>query len=667
MSRRSHLPSIGTSALCLLAFILRLSFIASPSLRGDEALSVIYAQRSLPDIVEISRFTSGHPPTFYGLLHFWAKAAGTSEFAARYFSAWWGVLVVPLGYALGRALFGTRSAAWAALLLAINPFHIWHAQDVRSYSMLVALGLLSCWAFWHALRRPTWRTWGRYAVAGVAVVYCHYFGAFLVLSHGLYWLASIAAAALSPHRSTSTQPGAAGQGRGPETALSRGVFLRGAAAFAVIAMALLPWLWLARTVLTGEHGPGGRTLPLWEIFGQSLLTFGIGYWREPWGRLGITAALALLLGWGAWSAFRRNAPGAGFLVLVMVVPALALFLLSRSRPIYRERYLAFTAPAYSLLIAVGLAAVESGRRSSAGRLHPWLRRIVLAVCLAFLIGLNAYALVRYYVAPAYAKSPEWRKAVAAMRERLAPHDVVILNHQDQALLYYYEEPNLHVLPAPGGRDAESVQRALQDIVSSSDRVWLIPDTARLWDRKGLVRRWLDQTCELTWERAWRGVLVLRYHTPRSLVREQTPLDVRFGDSIRLLGYTVRDQEGIAVDRLQVGRGDPVRLTLYWLAEDEIERDYVVFTHLLDGTGRLWGQQDNQPRQGTFPTRAWVPGEWVIDAYRIPVATDAPLGDALLEVGLYDPASGARLPVGGGDGDAAAQRVLLEDVVQIVEK
>jgi hypothetical protein len=195
-------------------------------------------------------------------------------------------------------------------------------------------------------------------------------------------------------------------------------------------------------------------------------------------------------------------------------------------------------------------------------------------------------------------------------------------------------------------------------------VWLLPDTARLWDQEGLVRQWLYENNELALSRSWRGVLLQRYHTPRFLQEERVPLDAQLEGGIRLLGYTLRDTEGRVVDRLDVERGGEVRLTLYWLADAPVERDFVVFTHLLDGTGLLRGQQDNQPRQGTYPTRAWGVGELVIDAYHIPVALDAPPGDALLEVGMYDPASDQRLTVSGRDTDAEQRRVLLSGIVRI---
>src|SRR5574341_1823900 len=88
----------------------------------------------------------------YLALRDWIALAGASEFAARYFSAFFGVLCVPLLYRLAHEIFaqkGTRAIALAAAaLIAINPYQIWHSQDVRNYTMWPALSLLALIFFW---------------------------------------------------------------------------------------------------------------------------------------------------------------------------------------------------------------------------------------------------------------------------------------------------------------------------------------------------------------------------------------------------------------------------------------------------------------------------------------------------------------------------------------
>ena len=630
------------------AFALRLVLLAGPSLRGDEALSVVYAQRSLPEIVHITRFVSGHPPLFYSLLHLWVRLAGNSEFATRFFAAWWSVLLLPLVYVIGLRLFDYWTGFWALLLLAINSFQVWHGQDIRSYSMLGTLALLSCWLFWRALRRPGWRTWVAYALASVFVVHCHYFGAFLILSHGLVWAVVLFREERSQRR-----------------ALWRGGLL----SWMGVVLSLAPWLWLARAVVTGGHGPGGRALSLWGAFRQSLVTFCIGYWREPWGGGLLTVGLLALLAWGAWSTARRAPRAAGLVAAWIVVPLVCLGVLMRSRPLYRERYLVYCAPAYVLVVGTGLAELVARWNAARKPAWRWGLGAALVVAVSFLVGWNGLALRYHYLSPAYAKSPQWREALSFVRERFAPGDVFVLNHQDQSVLYYWGD-DLEVLPAPGAQDAASVQAALGDLAARHDRIWLLPDTSRLWDREGSVRAWLDEKTEPVLERDWRGVLLIGYHTPRYLDREYAPLDARLetqsGAEIVLLGYSLRDDEGRAVERLEVAPGDEVRLTLYWRAEEPIADDYVVFCHVLDETGWLRGQQDNPPRQGTFPTSAWRPGESVIDVYRVPLAVDMPPGGALIEVGMYSPLDGERLLVYGQDADPEPRRILLRDLIRVHE-
>ena len=627
--------SWAMAALLLLAFALRLLYVERQSLRGDEALSVIYAQEPVARIVEITRSVSGHPPLFYTLLHFWQRLAGVSELAVRYFSLWWGVLAVALVYAFGRALFGPRPSAWAAAWMAINPFWIMHAQDIRVYTMLAALALASCYVFWRAMactrRDGCWGWWALYAVSCAFVVYAHYFGAFLILAHALFFAA---VRLRQPRR-----------------------WWPGILSFGAIGAALLPWLWYAQAVVTGEHGPGAQALSFAGMVQHSLITFGVGYWREPWGGLALTIPLGLLLGWGAWQAVPRSRRGSGLVGLLIVVPLALVFALSRSRPLFRERYLVASAPAYDLLWGMGLAALTS-------RPMTWARRLLSGVAVLFAVGFNAYALARYHTSPAYLKSPDWRGAVSFVNEHVAPGDAVISNHQDQAVLYYYAGPALSILPSGDDPSPDATRAALQELIAGHGRVWLLPDTARLWDQEGLVLAWLDQRCEQVLQRTWRDVSILLYHTPQRYQRELTLLDARLREDIRLLGYVVRDELGRAVEQVEISPGGEVRLTLYWQATARLDTDYVVFAHLLDETGWLRGGQDNQPRTGTYPTRAWTPGEWVVDAYRISVAAEAPAGAYAIEVGMYRPGDGMRLEVSGADADPETRRVLLWDRVRV---
>lgn len=122
-----------------------------------------------------------------------------------------------------------------------------------------------------------------------------------------------------------------------------------------------------------------------------------------------------------------------------------------------------------------------------------------------------------------------------------------------------------------------------------------------------------------------------------------PVGASFGGEIALPGYNLS------------GGAGTYDLELIWQAETQPAADYTVFVHVLnpDGTCCLW-QSDQMPRQGTYPTGRWRPGEVVADAYTISLPDERPPGEYALEVGLFIAETGQRLAVtvdGAPAGDA----------------
>ncbi len=142
---------------------------------------------------------------------------------------------------------------------------------------------------------------------------------------------------------------------------------------------------------------------------------------------------------------------------------------------------------------------------------------------------------------------------------------------------------------------------------------------------------------------------------REKVQISHPLQADF-DGIHLLGYDLAHE--------RVRAGDELSLTLYWQASRTVERRYKVFTHLLGSTFNaargnfLWGQRDAEPVGGTRPTTTWRADEVIVDHYAIPVDADAPPGRYEIEIGLYDPATGVRLPLLDERGSVIADHLVI---------
>jgi hypothetical protein len=135
---------------------------------------------------------------------------------------------------------------------------------------------------------------------------------------------------------------------------------------------------------------------------------------------------------------------------------------------------------------------------------------------------------------------------------------------------------------------------------------------------------------------------------------QHVLDARFGDRARLVGYDLRGGA-------EAQPGDSLTLILYWQALGTFDRPFTVFAHLVDAHDHIFGQRDQVPGDGELPTTSWVSGEYLTDAYAIPVHSDTPSGEYWLEIGFYDPADGTRLIVTGADGQPIGDRLLLGEI------
>jgi mannosyltransferase len=136
---------------------------------------------------------------------------------------------------------------------------------------------------------------------------------------------------------------------------------------------------------------------------------------------------------------------------------------------------------------------------------------------------------------------------------------------------------------------------------------------------------------------------------------QYPSGADLGDLVTLVGADL--------DKATVGPGETLHLTLYWQTRTSMVKSYTVFTHLLDADSRIWAQQDGIPVSGARPTTGWVPGEVIRDEHQLAVDPQAPPGDYVIEVGLYDASNPAlsRLSVLDKTGQPIDDRVLLTEV------
>ncbi len=102
-------------------------------------------------------------------------------------------------------------------------------------------------------------------------------------------------------------------------------------------------------------------------------------------------------------------------------------------------------------------------------------------------------------------------------------------------------------------------------------------------------------------------------------------------------------------------GQSIDITLQWQATATPSQDYTIFFQLLDPTQTYLLGADSPPLNGDYPTSLWRAGDTITESRTLTLPANLPAGDYWLATGLYDPASGARLPLLGG-GDAILWRL-----------
>jgi hypothetical protein len=114
---------------------------------------------------------------------------------------------------------------------------------------------------------------------------------------------------------------------------------------------------------------------------------------------------------------------------------------------------------------------------------------------------------------------------------------------------------------------------------------------------------------------------------------------------------VRGEDGLlrATDQepVELGRGQVLRVSLYWQALDAPNAERTVSVRVSDPSGALVAGQDSLPGMGLKPTSWWEKGWEIRDTFYLTVAPEAQLGPGSLAVLVYDTYSSEILPFPGG--------------------
>jgi mannosyltransferase len=123
----------------------------------DEGISVGIAHHHWTSIPHLLR-RDGSPPAYYMLLGLWIRVFGDGEQATHTLSLLFALGCIPLAFAAGRAVFDRRTGLFCAVLVALDPYLTYYAQETRMYTMAAFLSLVVAWAYVQGILRGS-RAW----------------------------------------------------------------------------------------------------------------------------------------------------------------------------------------------------------------------------------------------------------------------------------------------------------------------------------------------------------------------------------------------------------------------------------------------------------------------------------------------------------------------------
>src|SRR6185312_16967500 len=331
-----------------------ISFAGSwiPSFWGDEAASIMSAERPVSTLFPMLGHVDAVHGLYYLFLHGWINIFGASELSVRLPSAIGVGLAAAGTVVLATLVLDRKIAVIAGLVFAVLPRVTYMGAEARSYALGTAIAVWLTVLLVILLRRGTSRVlpWVLYALGFALAIYCFLYMVLLVFVHAIMLLS---------------------------TTRSREV-LRRWVGFAGLGVALaLPVIVYA----LGEHG---QISFLGRRPRFSPHTVFISQWfSSPWlaaacWLLIVTAVVAAARSW--WRSSPRTLPVGTVLVLSwLVLPTLLLELGNAFvAPMYTTRYLSFCTPAVAIAIAMGIMVLA----------RNWMR--VAAVALLFGLAAPVY-------------------------------------------------------------------------------------------------------------------------------------------------------------------------------------------------------------------------------------------------------------------------------------
>ncbi len=484
---------VGLGHLLLLLLIvlgayLRLHMLGVRSLWATECFSVLVARQPWPMFLRTMWWGEANMALYYTLLRGWL-VLGDSEVWLQSLSVVFGVITIPAVYALASRFLSQKIGLVAAALLAVHSFHIEHSEQLRSYSLLTLLVVLSTYTFLSLLDSPRRKDlWVLYILFSSLAIYAQVFAVFIL---GAQWLA--------------VRPG-----RAKQLGLLK-LLLAAISIFVLVAP-------LLAVMILRDHGQLDWVPRLsfesilnvvWGLVGADILAL-----QSPVGKVLLLVLYAVCWTFAVWGLLRNDLASVNrsntktavrVLACSLVFPIVAMIAVSLVKPILYPRYLLMCVPAAVLLASQGIVTIECWLPKSGKLISStvWLLMIVLSM-----VG------VRRFDASLAMSGLDWRGVTKYILVHGDARDAAMFYSVSGgwAWQYYSGREAQGEMSAPKAVDLPYLDRAsIENCTAPYQRVWLVlhqeiatPQT----DAKGeLLRETLQRRFRLVGEKQFEGLSI----------------------------------------------------------------------------------------------------------------------------------------------------------------
>ncbi|KKT73884.1 MAG: hypothetical protein UW69_C0055G0002 [Microgenomates group bacterium GW2011_GWA2_44_7] len=447
-------------ALILIFVFLSIGLFTRQSLWLDEATSAKAAGLGIYDLLTRYAPNDFHPPLYYLLLHFWIMIGGTDENWVRLLSVISVFFTTLFVYAIGRHFYGEKWGVVGAIIFGTGPLIFYYATEARMYALAMMWVALSVLGYIRFLSSGSWRWWVIWLLAMVFSIYTDYLP---LLVQPIFFLMLFRI----------------------KTNRLKVMILTG-----FIVEILLFALWLP--ILIHQLVSGimvETTFPLWwRILGQlSFKSLALLWVKMIIGRISffdksvyfaVVGFVSLIFGLALYKA-SKELKKVNLLWLWLLLPVTLGLILSLRLAIFQYFRFLFIAPAFYLLITVGI------------------KNLGLKVAILFL-SINLIFDAIYVLSPRFHRE-DWRSAADYIRTNKQGSSVALFPNSGQADAYLY-----YGSPAP-------LAESRIWYVNQPSQVWLFRYVQEIFDPDDTLKAQLEEMGYYKREeKSFNQILVWRY-------------------------------------------------------------------------------------------------------------------------------------------------------------